>query len=184
MLVHFQLLLIVPLTVALTSLAACQQEPAPFADGQPDGIEAADTLRSPGPPRPPGIPSGDLQEPPPPPSDPGAPMGPPPPLPPHLRGAEAQPSPRGSATLRITESQEHGQDEIVGVLHVTPSEAYFEDGGTRIPLIGGSMVMSMGAREMTARTAQALRDLAGQRVVARGELQGSVLWEAQVQAVR
>jgi|SRR5687767_3505721 len=91
------------------------------------------------------------------------------------------PRPTAPSTIaRITESPLYGRDEIVGVLHVTAPAAYYEAGDERIILVQAPPVTAMGASELMADAARALRRFAGKQVSARGDLQGNILWEAQV----
>ncbi len=83
-------------------------------------------------------------------------------------------------TIRVTESAQYAGDEIVGVLSVTTSAAYFEGGTRRISLIQVSPVVAVDAETLKAQAAQALRMFSGKHVRARGDLQGSILWDATV----
>jgi hypothetical protein len=89
----------------------------------------------------------------------------------------------GGTALRIDEGTGYATDQVTGVLHVTAAEAYFEDGSKRISLIQDPPMTAVGHEELMARTALALRELDGQPVRARGELQVAMLWEARVEKV-
>lgn len=78
------------------------------------------------------------------------------------------------------ESDRYGEDEIAGVLHVSASDAYFEAAGRRITVIQASPVVASGTERLKAEAAQSLRAVAGRRVRARGDLQGSILWDATI----
>jgi hypothetical protein len=85
-----------------------------------------------------------------------------------------------TAPVRITQSSMYGRDELVGVLNVTASAAYYQMGNTRISLVQAPPMTATGASELKAQTAQELGSFAGKRVRAQGDLQGTLLWEAQV----
>jgi hypothetical protein len=82
--------------------------------------------------------------------------------------------------FRVAESSRYGEDEIVGTLYVSTSAAYFEGGGRRISLIRASPVVAVDAVMLKAQAAQVFRSLSGKHVRARGDLQGSILWDATV----
>jgi hypothetical protein len=92
-------------------------------------------------------------------------------------GAEATAT---EPAFRVAESTRYGEDEIFGMLHVSTSAAYFEGGGRRISLIQASPVVAVDTEMLKSQTAQALRVVSGKHVRARGELQGSILWDATV----
>jgi len=86
------------------------------------------------------------------------------------------------SAIRVMESAQYAEDEIVGVLYVTTSAAYFEGGTRRISLIQTSPVVAADAETLKAQAAQALRLFSDRHVRARGDLQGSILWDATVTA--
>jgi hypothetical protein len=88
------------------------------------------------------------------------------------------------AEFEIREAAEYGEDEIAGVLHVADGEAYFEEGGRRIRLIQAPPQTAQGTETLLARTAQELEPLSSAHVLARGDLQGEILWEARVERAR
>jgi hypothetical protein len=85
-----------------------------------------------------------------------------------------------TAPTQVEESSRYGDDRVVGLLQVTAKAAYFEYGSGRIVLVGAPPVTAVGAEALMIRTAEDLRHLAGRRVRARGDLQGDVLWGAEV----
>jgi hypothetical protein len=70
--------------------------------------------------------------------------------------------------------------EIVGVLTVTSTEAYIEHQGRRISLVEAPPQTAASHTALMAQSAAAFRSLDGTRVRARGSLQGSILWDAEV----
>lgn len=70
-------------------------------------------------------------------------------------------------------------DEVTGVLEVTEHEAAIEAEG-RIRLIHVSPVTRVDLDPLFDEMADQVRFLDGQRVTARGELRGDILWSAQV----
>ena len=92
-----------------------------------------------------------------------------------VKGACREPAGSG---VRLTESARYGEDEIVGVLQVSGSDAYFQAGGRRISLIHASPFVAVGPELLKAQAAESLRWVSGKKVRARGDLQGSILWEA------
>lgn len=98
-----------------------------------------------------------------------------------LPSPTTEPSATASSNIaRVTQSQRYGEDEIIGVLQVTPAAAYYQVGETRISLVQAPPVTGIGTSALTAETARGLRRLAGKRVRALGDLQGTILWEARV----
>jgi hypothetical protein len=80
----------------------------------------------------------------------------------------------------VTQSPQYAEDEIIGVLHVTPAAAYYQIGETTISVVQAPAVTGRGSSALMAETAGALRHFIGKRVRTRGDLQGAILWEAQV----
>ena len=81
---------------------------------------------------------------------------------------------------QVAESSRYGGDRVVGILHVTTREGYFDYGRRRIHLIGAPPMTAVGLKELMIRTAADLQPLTGKRVRAQGDLQGDILWEAHV----
>jgi hypothetical protein len=93
----------------------------------------------------------------------------------------------GTACERRPEGQAHagdtpGPNQIVGVLRVTGTEAYIEHHGARIRLIEAPPQTASSHVALMAQAAAALGTLDGRRVRARGRLQNSILWDAEVTA--
>lgn len=89
----------------------------------------------------------------------------------------------GAARMQLHESTLYGKDSVLGSLNVTDAAAYFQDGNKRIRLIQDNPMTAKDANELMADAARALRALGGQFVWAKGELQGDIIWGAEVKAV-
>jgi hypothetical protein len=85
-----------------------------------------------------------------------------------------------AAGTRLEESSSYGDDRVAGLLHVTTREAYFDYESRRILLIAASPMTAAGSEALMAQTAGDLQHLSDKRVQARGDLQGSIFWGAQV----
>lgn len=98
-------------------------------------------------------------------------------------GAAACGHPGGGADggLRPSRPSAEGPDQVIGVLHVTATEAYIERGAHRLRLIEEPPQTAMTVEELLARTAESLRRFDGTRVRATGSLQGTILWSARVE---
>jgi hypothetical protein len=88
--------------------------------------------------------------------------------------------PGSTIATRVEESTRYGEDRVTGLLHVTDTEAYIESGPRRLGLVSAAPITAVGLEALLAQTAAELRPRAGARVRARGDLQGDVLWDAQV----
>jgi hypothetical protein len=86
----------------------------------------------------------------------------------------------GTTATRLEESSRYGDDCVSGLLHVTATEAFLEFQGRRLRVVGAPPVTAVGLEPLLAQTALELRQLAGKRVRARGDLQGDILWAAKV----
>lgn len=100
------------------------------------------------------------------------------------QGPSGQPSAPGRSSAQqaylVIESEQYGGDTIVGILHVSAAEAYFEDGIRKTSLIIAAPIVGLDAAHLKAEAAQSVRASAGKMVHARGDLQGSILWDATV----
>ena len=83
--------------------------------------------------------------------------------------------------LRIQTSDEFGADRVAGVLRVIATEARLEGGGRVVRLVQAPPQTAESLESLLGRTASALRHLEGRRVEVRGELQGDLLWSAEVE---
>ena len=83
--------------------------------------------------------------------------------------------------LRVERSQEFGADRVAGMLRVIATEARLEGGGRVVRLVQAPPQTAESLESLLGRTASALRHLEGRRVEVRGELQGDLLWSADVE---
>jgi hypothetical protein len=87
----------------------------------------------------------------------------------------------GGAELRLEESDAFGADRVRGVVRLTATDARLEEGGRRVRLVQAAPQTARSLESLLAETAAALRGLDGRRVAFTGELQGDVLWLAEVE---
>jgi hypothetical protein len=87
---------------------------------------------------------------------------------------------RVTTPTQVEESSRYGDDRVIGLLHVTTSEAYFEYNGRRIVLVAASPMTAVSPQALMTRTPGDLQHLSNKRVRAQGDLQGDILWGAQV----
>jgi len=100
-------------------------------------------------------------------------------------GAACGPRSRGAdgpaeVATQVAESSRYGQDRVTGILQVSPAEAYFDGEAGKIRIVSAAPVTAVGVELLLAQTARSVQDLAGKRVRAEGDLQGTLLWEARL----
>jgi hypothetical protein len=93
---------------------------------------------------------------------------------------------RGLSTTatRVEATPGYGGDRVTGLLHVTTAEAFLDYGSRRIRVVSAAPVTAVALEALLARTADEVRRLDGDRVRALGDLQGDILWGAQVMPLK
>jgi hypothetical protein len=86
----------------------------------------------------------------------------------------------GTTTTKLEEASRYGADRVTGLLHVTSDAAYFDYRGRRIRLVSAAPMTAVGTQALLKRTAEDLRHLDGKLARAQGDLQGDILWGAQL----
>lgn len=87
---------------------------------------------------------------------------------------------RATTATQVEESDHYGDDVVVGRLQVTAREAYLEHCGRRILVVSAPPMTAVDSRALMIRTAGELGHFNGKRIRAQGELQGDILWGAQI----